>query len=250
MPRVMCCLSSLTPRDAVWIPVTVWVDALEWEALASWSREAPRPTEYPTLAGLLAAGLPTTLDLDGLFRLRDESSRVARDALDGLAANGLAHLGEFIDRAMQHVQSCRENGCRTRLIPGFQAEYVVPESEHDSLFAVVTREEQGRLRNLFAQVSTAEDVLQILGPPDDALPAAVTPRKPEPGGAVPAVQHFRTLIYSRLSETAEVHFTERSDGHSVQLYGKYIGPPEQQTRRGKVRSGWGLLRRRREDGHS
>jgi hypothetical protein len=198
----------------------------------------------------LAAGLPSTLDLDGLFRLQDESSRVARDSLDRLAANGLARLGEFLDRAMQHVQSWRENGCRTRLIPGFQAEYVVPESESDSLFAVVTREEQGRLRNLFAQVRTSEDVLRILGPPDDAIPAAVTPRQPGPDGAVPAAQRFRTLIYSRLSETAEVHFTERSDGYSVQLYGKYIGPPEQQTLRGKVRSGWGLLRRRREEGHS
>jgi hypothetical protein len=250
MPRVMCCLSSLTPRDAVWIPVTVWIDAAEWEALLSWSRQAPRPTEYPTLAGLLAARLPSTLDLDGLVRLRDESSRVARDSLDGLAANGLAHLGEYIDRAMQHVQWWREDGCRTRLIPGFQAEYVVPESERDSLFAVVTWEEEGRLRKLFAQVRTAEDALQILGPPDDAIPAAVRPRQPEPAGAVPAAQRFRTLIYSRLSETAEVHFTERSNGYSVHLYRKYIGPPEQQTRRGKLTSGWRPLQGRREEGHS
>jgi hypothetical protein len=90
MPRVMCCLSSITPRDAVWIPVTVWIERVEWEALSAWSRQASRATEYPTVAGVLAAGLPSTLDLDGLCRLRDESSRIAQDALDGPAANGLA----------------------------------------------------------------------------------------------------------------------------------------------------------------
>jgi hypothetical protein len=157
-----------------------------------------------------------------------------------------------MDRAIDHVQSWRENGCRTRLIAGFQAEYVVPESERDSLFADVTRDEAGRLRKLFADVRTSEDVLQILGPPDEAIPAAATPRRREPGEAVPAVavKRFPTLIYSRLSETAEVHFTERSDGYSVQLYRKYLGPPEQQTCRGKLSSAWGLLRPRRGEGHS
>jgi hypothetical protein len=242
----------LTPRDAVAIPVAVWIDAVEWEALSSWSRQASCPTECPTLAGLLAAGLPSTLDLNGLFRLRDESSRVARDSLDGLAANGFAHLGEFIDRALQHVQWWREDGCRTRLIPGFQAEYVIPESEseRDSLFADVSREELGRLRKLFAPVRTLEDALRILGPPDDPIPAAVTPGRPEREGAMRGVRRFPTLIYSRLSETAEVHFTEHSDGYYVQLYRKFIGPPEQQTRRGKASYGWGLFRQRREEGQS
>src|SRR5262249_39745658 len=101
-----------------------------------------------------------------------------------------------------------------------------PESKRGSLFAVIQPEEERRLYKLLGGIKSLKDAIQILGLPDDDNPCGVTMKGPESDGAAPTTQSFRTLRYSRLSETADLCITDyRSNGVHFSLQGKYIGPP-------------------------
>lgn len=103
-----------------------------------------------------------------------------------------------------------------------------PESKRDLLFAVITAEEEERLTELLRGIRSLDDAVRMLGPPDRDEPHAITQRMPEKSGKPPAIESFRMLVYSELSETAEVWITDyRERGLSVRLQGKCIGLPRE-----------------------
>ncbi len=99
-----------------------------------------------------------------------------------------------------------------------------PESKRALLFAVIPSDEQQRLARLLAPVMTVRGALKRLGKPQQDDAAGTRTESPERIGQPPSIEHFRTLVYERLSEVADVRITERSDGAvHWSLNGKYIG---------------------------
>lgn len=107
---------------------------------------------------------------------------------------------------------------------------VAPESKRDLLFAVITAEEEQRLTELVRGITSLDDAVRVLGLPDRDEPRGATQRMPEQEGQPPAIDSFRVLIYSGLSETAEVSITDYRDrGLSVRLQGKFVGLPREMS---------------------
>ena len=99
-----------------------------------------------------------------------------------------------------------------------------PESRRDELFARLTQTEIGRLTTLTSGLKTLEAVVQALGPPDDDLNPGVKYLYPETANSPPTAEVCRTLVYRSISDTAEVHASERSDGSvSFSFSGKPLG---------------------------
>ena len=96
-----------------------------------------------------------------------------------------------------------------------------PESKRDSLFAAIPEQERDRICELFHGLTNLDEVITRLGSPDHDMPRGRTKTWPEREGQPPTVEYFRTLIYSRLSESAEVRVSERRHhGFDVELIGK------------------------------
>jgi hypothetical protein len=101
-----------------------------------------------------------------------------------------------------------------------------PKSKRHLLFAVIPPEEEKRLAQLLAPITTLRAALNHLGKPAIDNPSGAGTFTPERDGCPPIKQHHRTLLYDNLSPVANVHFTERLDGTAMwQLFGKYVGPP-------------------------
>jgi len=101
-----------------------------------------------------------------------------------------------------------------------------PKSRRESLFAVISPEEASRLYKLLGRLKTLDEAIRTLGPPDDDDPHGLTEKQPARQGKAPMVESFRTLRYSGLSTTVDVHFTDtRTGGIHFWLQGKYVGPP-------------------------
>ena len=79
-----------------------------------------------------------------------------------------------------------------------------PPSKRATQFTTFTPEEQGRLYRLFGGMRTLPDVVQALGPPDEDKERGLAVEEPEQEGKPPTLRRFRTLRYSRLSDTADV----------------------------------------------
>jgi hypothetical protein len=102
-----------------------------------------------------------------------------------------------------------------------------PKSQRDKLFAVIPRDEADRLYELFSNIKTLDEVLQQFGEATFDLPDGDGTERPEKGGKPPAIERFRTLVYSNLSEVADVRVTDyHKDRVHVTLVGKYIGKPQ------------------------
>src|SRR4051794_6287939 len=100
MSRVLCNIGSTMPSGRFAVPVAVWMEAAAWDALAIWSGEVPCSSECPVLARLLAAPLPAALATDDLPALARDVTRATPLACLGPAADGLAALTEFVDKAL------------------------------------------------------------------------------------------------------------------------------------------------------
>jgi hypothetical protein len=99
-----------------------------------------------------------------------------------------------------------------------------PESKRANLFATISSAEQSRLLALVEPLKTADAVMAALGPPDRDDPLGASRTEPETDGKPPVTQGYRTLVYSQLSDTADVHFGADHQGAvHVMLLGKYIG---------------------------
>ena len=94
------------------------------------------------------------------------------------------------------------------------------------MFAAVQPEEVRRLLEVLREVNTLEDALKILGPADPDYTGGLTVLDPERGGEGPTLESFRTLTYTRLSDTLDVVLTDlHKERVSIKFRGKYVGPP-------------------------
>ena len=100
----------------------------------------------------------------------------------------------------------------------------LPKSQRDQLFAILTQAETRRLRSLTKSLRTIEQVVSKLGQPDHDLSDGESLLSPGSATEPDHVRTFRTLIYSRLSSTADVRIVEYAPcSLGVELVGKYIG---------------------------
>jgi len=101
-----------------------------------------------------------------------------------------------------------------------------PPSKRETLFTTFSVQEAGRLCRLFHGMRTLEEVVRALGPPDEDAGRGLRVREPEKEGKAPRLRIYRTLRYTRLSDTADVEvYADPAEGNvQVALVGKYIGP--------------------------
>ena len=99
-----------------------------------------------------------------------------------------------------------------------------PESQRDRLFAVISSAEEKRLFSLLNNVRTIHDAIEALGPPDLDRPNGVGWRRREDEQTPPETERFRSIIYSQLSDVADIHLTVYPNGNvHASLQGKYVG---------------------------
>jgi hypothetical protein len=82
-----------------------------------------------------------------------------------------------------------------------------PKSKREGLFYTLTDAERMRLVHLTKEMRTLEDVTRVLGEPDRKCQAGTTMTEPERDGKPEKTQNFPALVYTKLSETADVHVT-------------------------------------------
>jgi len=82
-----------------------------------------------------------------------------------------------------------------------------PKSRRDRLFHTLTDAERSRLVKLTKNLRTVEDVTRAFGEPDYRQPVGIVVTQPERGGKPETTQSYPTLIFTKLSDTANVHVT-------------------------------------------
>jgi hypothetical protein len=96
-----------------------------------------------------------------------------------------------------------------------------PRSKRALLFHIIPPEEQRRLNKMLDGIATLRGALRRLGKPEYDDPRGTGSGSAEGPGRAPTFQWHRTLRYEKLSEVADVWFTERADGRaSWRLQGK------------------------------
>jgi hypothetical protein len=100
-----------------------------------------------------------------------------------------------------------------------------PRSKRGSLFATITQKEEERLRRLTTGLRTIEAVIKKFGKPDFDMADGKVIKTQESKGKPPTIKSYRTLHYTGLSKSADVHVTDYCpDGPlRVILQGKYLG---------------------------
>jgi hypothetical protein len=99
-----------------------------------------------------------------------------------------------------------------------------PQSTRDEHFARVPRREEKRLLDLFADVATIDDAISKFGPPETDLAQGVGRLTPESNGQPSSREWFRNVVFTTLSDVADVHVTDyHKDRVHVRLQGKYLG---------------------------
>jgi len=103
-----------------------------------------------------------------------------------------------------------------------------PKSKRASLFATVTHDEERRLRDLTRGLTTIEAVTKKFGKPTHDIAEGLTIRSAESEKDPSKIKSYRTLMYSGLSKTADVHFTDYGPDGGVRatFQGKYLGRPK------------------------
>jgi hypothetical protein len=98
-------------------------------------------------------------------------------------------------------------------------------SRRGDLFARLTNKERWRLTDLTKDLHTLDQVLASLGPPDRDDAVGMTVVTTEKDGKPETTQNFRTLAYTKVSESAEIHVTVYpTDRVAITFQGKYVGP--------------------------
>lgn len=99
-----------------------------------------------------------------------------------------------------------------------------PPSKRGLLFAVIQPEEKSRLEESLRGITTMNEALRVLGPPNEDNPQGVVETRGEGEGSPPTSESFRMLRYTGLSDTVDVVFVETRTGHvHLCLQGKYVG---------------------------
>jgi hypothetical protein len=113
----------------------------------------------------------------------------------------------------------------------------MPRSRRAELFAYITQAEVERLDELTRGFRSVDEAVCALGPPDTDIAVGHRERTPARGRQPPRVTGHRTLTFSRLSETADVHLIDCApEGIRFTYVGKYLGrgkkgPPNKQMQR-------------------
>jgi hypothetical protein len=101
---------------------------------------------------------------------------------------------------------------------------LAPPSLRKTLFAEVPVAENHRLASMTGQLATLVDVFAELGEPDRDEHGGVTVTTPEQDGQPPETRAYRTLLYTRLSDVADIRVVvSDSDQVSFSFLGKYLG---------------------------
>jgi hypothetical protein len=82
-----------------------------------------------------------------------------------------------------------------------------PKSRRARLFHTLTDAERQRLVSLTKDMRTVEDVGQAFGEPDIRQPVGMVITNPERDGKPETTQSYPVLIYTKLSDVADVHVT-------------------------------------------
>jgi len=99
-----------------------------------------------------------------------------------------------------------------------------PISKRASLFAEIPAQEQYRLAMLTNSLQRLEDVIAAFGKPDYDRDVGMMVTTPAKDGMAPETRAYRVLVYTRLSEVADVHATILADDRvSITFAGKFIG---------------------------
>ena len=80
-----------------------------------------------------------------------------------------------------------------------------PKSRRDRLFHTLTDAEQQRLVTLTKDMHTVEDVTHAFGEPDIRQPVGIVITEQERDGKPETTQSYPVLIYTKLSDIADVH---------------------------------------------
>ena len=86
-----------------------------------------------------------------------------------------------------------------------------PESKRHLLFATISDEERSRLHQITDNLKTLNDVLTILGEPDQDFQNGLIIFIPETETNPSQEQSFRTLVYPNISEVADIRITVYPD---------------------------------------
>jgi hypothetical protein len=100
-----------------------------------------------------------------------------------------------------------------------------PESLRGTLFARIPSKERDRLFALMKGLNTVAGLIARCGEPDSDSARGVFIEVPERDGNAATIKSRRLLVYSKLSEVADVHaYVYPDDRVEIVLRGKYIGP--------------------------
>jgi hypothetical protein len=83
----------------------------------------------------------------------------------------------------------------------------MPNSRRDDLFHRLTRAEQHSLSELTKAMRTVQDVTAAFGEPEIRQPIGMVITTPEKDGKPETTQSYPMMIYTTLSETANIHVT-------------------------------------------
>jgi hypothetical protein len=101
-----------------------------------------------------------------------------------------------------------------------------PASRRATRFAVLTDAEEDRLHQLTAGLESVAEAIKALGKPDHDQPHGLRIKTNATATKPAQVNSYRTLIFKRLSKTADVILTDYGvQGIRFTFQGKYLGKP-------------------------
>jgi hypothetical protein len=98
-----------------------------------------------------------------------------------------------------------------------------PKSRRDRLFHPLTHAERDRLVRLTKDMHTIQDVMAVFGEPDIRQPVGMIITEPERKSKPETTQSFPGMIYTKQSDTADVHVTiYPTDRVGISFQGKAV----------------------------
>jgi hypothetical protein len=82
-----------------------------------------------------------------------------------------------------------------------------PKSRRSLLFHTLTDAERQRLCNLTKEMRTVKEVVGAFGEPDIRQPVGIVQTTPERDGKPETTESYPVMMYTKLSETVDVHVT-------------------------------------------
>jgi hypothetical protein len=100
-----------------------------------------------------------------------------------------------------------------------------PRTKRHTFFAKITQREEERLRRLTSGLVSIDAVIRKLGKPDLDMAEGTVIKTPDSKNKPPTIKSYRTLHYTGLSKTGDVHIMDYGPdgGLRVTFQGKYLG---------------------------